>query len=94
MEPANSYSEKTAAFTICSNNYLAYAVTLLKSVKKFHPDLDCFLCLVDEKLTYPSLYEHDFDVVLARELEIPDFYCFSFQYDVLELNTAVKPYMF
>jgi glycosyltransferase involved in cell wall biosynthesis len=94
MGPANFYSEKTAVFTICSNNYLAYAVTLLKSVKKFHPDLDCFLCLVDEKLTYPSLYEHDFDVVLARELEIPDFYCFSFQYDVLELNTAVKPYMF
>ena len=27
-------------------------------------------------------------------MAIPDFRCFSFRYDIMELNTAVKPYMF
>jgi glycosyltransferase involved in cell wall biosynthesis len=83
-----------AFFTICSNNYAAYAKVLLQSAKQHHPEADLFLCLVDEKLDQPGLYPQDCTLLLAHELEIPDFDSFAFQYDIMELNTAVKPFVF
>lgn len=42
----------------------------------------------------PAWYDPDWLVVEAEELGIPNFRDFSFRYDIMELNTAVKPYMF
>ncbi|WP_375411262.1 glycosyltransferase [uncultured Bradyrhizobium sp.] len=84
----------TAIFTICSNNYMPYARTLLASVARYHPDAVLFLGLADEKISLDNFYPERAEVLQARDLHIPDFPSFAFQYDILEFNTAIKPFIF
>ncbi|MGH8112141.1 MAG: hypothetical protein ACREPL_09450 [Rhodanobacteraceae bacterium] len=81
-------------FTISSRNYLAYALTLMQSVAAQHPDSKRYLCLADERADDPALDTDLFETVTIKQLGLPDFDAFVFRYDILELNTAVKPYMF
>jgi glycosyltransferase involved in cell wall biosynthesis len=83
-----------AIFTICSNNYIPAARTLLNSVAVRHPEADLFVCLADEKLDIAGFYDPNWTVIEAASLPIQDFSSFSFRYDVMEMNTAVKPFMF
>lgn len=84
----------TAIFTICSNNYLPSARTFFDSVRRHHPDADLFLCLADRPLETEGFYDPDWKMVAAEHLGIPDFAGFSFRYDIMEFNTALKPFMF
>lgn len=81
-------------FTIVSRNYLAYALTLMQSVAVQHSDSKRYLCLVDERADDPALDTDLFDTVTIDQLDLPNFDAFVFRYDIMELNTAVKPYMF
>jgi glycosyltransferase involved in cell wall biosynthesis len=87
-------NKRAAIFTICSNNYLASARTFFDSVRRNHPDGDLFLCLADRLLEIDGFYDPDWKVVEADKLAIPDFAGFSFRYDIMEFNTALKPFMF
>src|ERR1700709_2743192 len=86
--------KRTAIFTICSNNYIPFARVLLESVRKHRPDADLFLCLADRKIDIAGLYSDEWTVVEAESLPIQDFAGFAFRYDIMEFNTAVKPFMF
>ena len=90
----SSSQNSTVIFTIVSKNYLAYARTLLKSVAKVHPEFKLCLCLVDKVDGYFEIENEPFSVVLAEDLNIPNFTDMSIRYDIMELNTAVKPFMF
>jgi len=82
------------ACTICSNNYLAYATVLAESYRQHHPGAEVYACIVDRPdpaVRYGSL---PFVPIFAEELGIPAFQSFAFRYDILELNTAVKPTFF
>src|ERR1700722_11422405 len=84
---------RLAVFTICSNNYVPYARLLFDTVQQHLPNADCFLILADERhelVVYPERCE----VISGHELDIPDFRNFAFRYDVLEFNTAMKPFAF
>ncbi|SER49429.1 hypothetical protein SAMN05216548_12131 [Faunimonas pinastri] len=84
---------RTACFTICSNNYLPSARVFAASFQQFHPEIDLYLGLADvpaATLDYPP----GCTVVPAGELGISDFDAFAFRYDIMELNTAIKPSMF
>lgn len=81
-------------FTIISKNYLSYARTLFKSLKRFYPDYRFFVCLADTTDSYFDPKKEIFEVVEAKRLSIPDFERFAFRYDIVEFNTAVKPFMF
>lgn len=85
---------KTAVFTISSKNYLAYARTLFQSVREFHDDVDQFLLLADrvDGDFDPAL--EPFDVIEVGEIGLPNFIAMTFKYDVVEFNTAVKPFFF
>lgn len=86
---------KTAIFTISSNNYYAFAKTMLQSVREFHPEaeVDLFFCLVDEKADNKILQDQGlFKLVLAKDIGIPQFKHMAFVYDIVEFNTAVKPF--
>jgi hypothetical protein len=86
---------KVTFFTICSNNYLGQAKTLGDSIVKYYPDAKFVIGLVDHKddkidysffngmeiLTFDSLGFSVFEEMLQR-------------YNVIEFNTAVKPYYF
>lgn len=82
----------TIVCTILSKNYLAAARTLMLSVRQHHPDLHLVVLLVDTVDGYFDPAQEPFQVILASEIGIPDWAHFSMKYNVLELNTAVKPY--
>lgn len=81
------------ACTIVSNNYLAQARVFARSFRTHHPDGRVWVLIVDEP--HPSIdYEAEpFRTLFAAELGIPAFRSFAFRYSILELNTAVKPYL-
>lgn len=81
-------------FTIASKNYLAYVRVLLQSVARIHPEYKLFLCLADRVDGYFEPDREPYTVVTAAQLGIPDFQDFSLRYDIMEFNTAVKPFMF
>jgi hypothetical protein len=86
--------QSLAIFTICSNNYVKMAQVLIESARKHHPDATLYLCLADTKREEEGFYPADCELITAADLNIPKFSQFAFRYDVLEFNTAVKPYMF
>ena len=84
---------RLAVFTICSNNYVPYARLLLGTVQQHLRNADCFLILADERNEL-VVYPEGCEVISADELDIPDFRNFAFRYDVMEFNTALKPFAF
>ena len=78
-------------FTIVSNNYLHYANTLFDSVKEHFPEADMFLGLCDE-ITEATACACD-GIIEIKDLNIPSIGQFIYQYTILELNTAMKPYL-
>lgn len=87
--PASVY----AACSIASNNYLAYAKVWAESFREHHPEAALFVCIVDRPSARVDYGELPFTPIFAHELGIPSFENFAFRYDILELNTAVKPYL-
>jgi glycosyltransferase involved in cell wall biosynthesis len=81
-----------AIFTIVSNNYLHYARTLLKSAKHFHPEADLYCFIVDREMDFSNEITSEFKSINIISLPIPDIQDFIFQYTILELNTAIKPW--
>lgn len=91
---SNSNSARTAIFTISSNNYMPYTSTLVNSSVSAHADADHYICLADTKTKTEGFYPQGCSILEAFELEIENFPEFAFRYDIMEMNTAVKPYMF
>lgn len=83
-----------AIFTICSNNYVSMARILIETAQLHHPGAKHYLCLADRPLDEPDFYPPGCIIVAAEELGVPDFEGFRFRYDVMEFNTALKPFMF
>lgn len=82
----------TVICTIVSKNYLASARVLMESIRRLHPELVLVTVLADEIDGYFDPREEPFQTLLASELNIPRWRHFSMKYDIMELNTAVKPY--
>ena len=80
------------ACTIVSNNYLAYARVFTRSFLEQHPEGKVYVLVVDRP--DPSLHYEDepFETVFVESLGFPGFPHYSFQYSILELDTAVKPW--
>lgn len=85
----------TIAFTICSNNYLAHAKTLGDSYLKHHPDHTFIIGLVD---TFNQSFDYSvfnaFEIIPVAELNMSGFGELNQKYNIVELNTAVKPTYF
>lgn len=84
---------KNVIFTVVAKNYFASAVTLGKSVNKYVPNTDFIIILVDELEGKINPQNYNFKIIEANKLNIPDFEKLSFLYDVVELSTAIKPYV-
>lgn len=81
----------SAACTIVSLNYLGYARTLCESFLAQHPDLKFYVLIVDRVPPGMDLTHENFEAILIEDLNIPRFNQLAFKYDILELNTNVKP---
>lgn len=82
-------------FTICSNNYLAQAKALGDSLKKTNPDYAFYIGLVDQysdEIEYEKEIGHS--IILCNDVGIPDFESLWKKYNIIELNTCVKPFYF
>lgn len=80
-------------FTVCSNNYLAQAKALGDSVRKFGTDYEFIIGLADKKSAEIN-YEEEigFKIVPVEEIGIPNFESLCAKFNIIELNTAVKPF--
>jgi hypothetical protein len=85
--------QKRAIFSICSNNYFPYARVLFTSLKQYHPEAALFLCLADIPQPGVELNISEVEVIPVADLGIDHFPDFAFRYDIMEFNTAVKPFM-
>ena len=77
--------------TIAAANHLPKAACLADSMNRAHPDCQIVLCLVErdrsQALTLLDKFDH---VVLASELDIPDFESFIFRHNIYEACCAFK----
>lgn len=85
-------NKKRAILTISSNNYLHYARTLMQSVAKHHPEAARFCAIADADPAPARELQGEFTSLVLGELDLPDGDDFLFRYDILELNTAIKPW--
>ncbi|MBL6691816.1 MAG: glycosyltransferase [Pseudomonadales bacterium] len=83
---------RTCIFTIVSRNYLHYARTLMNSIEQHAPDADRIVGLCDKPEDFDFSNEN-FDILEMASLDIPLIDKFIFRYTILELNTAIKPYI-
>jgi glycosyltransferase involved in cell wall biosynthesis len=91
--PRAPAASRTAVCTIVSKNYLSYARVLSHSLAERHPELERFVLLVDDVDGCFDPAAEPFTLVRLADLAIPNLTGMCFQYDVLELNTAVKPFL-
>lgn len=86
---------KKLAFTLCSNNYLAQAKTLGDSLVLHNPDYEFIIGLVDKKnsdIDYSFFHPHK--VLQFDALPFPVLHEMIGRYNIVEFNTAVKPFYF
>jgi hypothetical protein len=79
--------------TLCSANYLAQAKTLADSVLEHNPEYHIVIGLVDHvpQDLNPS-YWQPHELIPVEDLAIPSLAEMVGKYDIVELNTAVKPF--
>ncbi len=83
------------AFATCSNNFLAQAKTTFQSLAVHHPEIRNFLFIVDnpdDSIDYSFLEPSQ--VIFLNNTIAKGFGEMLARYDILELNTAVRPYIF
>ncbi|MDR6194872.1 putative nucleotide-diphospho-sugar transferase [Siphonobacter sp. SORGH_AS_0500] len=87
---------KTLAFTICSINYLAQARTLGESLAATNPDIHYVIGLVDrlDGVAFDTDKTPPFELLELHRIPIPNMQWMQDNYDITELNTAVKPLFF
>jgi glycosyltransferase involved in cell wall biosynthesis len=91
---AVSVSHKPSAVcTIASKNYLSMVRVFSKSMARTNPGIPIYVLLVDQVENKFDPAEEPYHLITIGELDnIPDPNLFFFKYDIIELNTAVKPY--
>src|SRR4051812_34285190 len=81
------------ACTIIAKNYLAHARVLAQSFREHHPDGRFTVLIIDNFEGYIEAEAEPFEIVTPEDLRLPEFADMASRYDVLELSTAVKPWL-
>jgi hypothetical protein len=87
----NARRMNRAACTIISPNYLAFARTLAESYLKHHPGHRFFVLFVADLNDATPFSGDGFTPVMLSEIGLSDLRGEAMKYDILELNTNVKP---
>lgn len=79
--------------TIVSANYLAYAKVLARSLAEHAPDAAFRVLVVDrpEPQVRAAVEASGLQAVYAMDLGLPEFERLAYKFDLVELNTALKP---
>ena len=81
-------------FTLCSNNYLAQANTLGNSLLKCIPTYKFIIGLVDRKQESFNYSKIPYEIIEVEQIGIPYFEEMRMRYNIIELNTACKPFFY
>ena len=93
-DPIDSrHALRTCIFTIVSRNYLHYALNLMEGVRVHLPGTRRVIVLCDAR-DGVDLSDADIDLLDIDALNIPHVDRMVYQYSILELNTAIKPFAF
>jgi hypothetical protein len=84
---------ETIVFTICARNFLAHALTLHESLTRVTERLRFYVALCDVA-DDQDLEDFPFRILRMEELGIPNWEWMKQNYNITELNTAVKPFVF
>jgi glycosyltransferase involved in cell wall biosynthesis/SAM-dependent methyltransferase len=79
--------------TIIARNYLAHARVLAESFQKIHPDGTCSVLVIDDPTGFIDPAEESFELLTIDQIGLPDPERMAAAYDVMELSTAVKPWL-
>lgn len=81
-------------FTSAAFNYIPKVRMLFQSLRQHHPEWRLHLALADEPRPGVDLSREPFDEIWpASELDIPDWRGWAFCHTIVELATAIKPFM-
>ena len=92
-EAAAPPSPRTAVFTIVSRNYLHFALNLMASVAEHLPGTRRVIAICDA-LEGIEIADPGIELVGIEALGIAELDRMVVQYTILELNTAIKPWVF
>lgn len=85
----------TIIFTLCSTNYMSQAITLGDSIVETNPDIKFVIGLVDRIEHRKPLFDKvKHEVIEIESVPNSDWDTLVGSYDIIELNTAFKPYFF
>lgn len=85
---------KTIAFTSAAVNYLPKVRKLCASIRKYHPEFEIVLALADARDASIDFSREPIDRVVALDdLDIPDRRRWTYFHAIVELATAIKPYV-
>lgn len=90
-ELAAEATKNTVIFTACSVNYLAKAMAMCHSALDHHSDVALVILLVDKKRPI-TMHDGRVRLLWAEDLGFPDYLQCAFKYNIIELNTALKPF--
>lgn len=79
--------------TIIARNYLAFARVLARSFQEIHPGSTCSVLVIDDPSGYVDAAEEPFELITIDQIGLPDPERMAASYDVMELSTAVKPWL-
>ncbi len=79
--------------TIIAKNYLAQARVLARSFAKHNPGGECTVLVIDEYEGFIDPAAEPFKLVTPEQIGCREFAEMVARYDVLELSTAVKPWL-
>ena len=85
----------SAYFTICSANYLPTAKILVDTLESNTKE-DTYIIICDKKqIEIEDFFaDNQIKVLFVEDLNIRNFDAFILRYSILEINTAIKPYVF
>jgi glycosyltransferase involved in cell wall biosynthesis len=79
--------------TIIAKNYLAHARVLARSLSTTHPGSRLWTLVIDDFDGYMDPAREPFETLTPREIGCAPFIQMALRYSVLELSTAVKPWL-
>ena len=82
-----------AICTILASNYISFGRVLTKSFKKYNPGIPVFILLIDEPHAELASITDDFKLIKLEDLQYPQITSLLFKYNILEVCTAIKPYL-
>ncbi|HEY4450084.1 MAG TPA: methyltransferase domain-containing protein [Solirubrobacteraceae bacterium] len=79
--------------TIIAKNYVAQARVLARSFAQHHEGGRCTVLVIDDYQDYLDPQVEPFTILTPKDVGCEDFEEMAWRYDVLELSTAVKPWL-